>query len=457
MPINSFETYPMSWKPVIDRDEKVLYKVIAQRLEEDIVNGTLLPGTKLPPQRELADFLDLNVSTVSKAFKICELKGLLSAKVGHGTYVSYDAISNAYLLTEGNPHKLIELGAALPERSQNKLLLSSLQAMINEQGAEKLFSYSRPGDALWQKDAAVAWMLRCGFEAEREHILFASGGQNALSAVMAGLFRNSCGIGVDSHTYPGIKTSAAMLGVKLVPIKQIDGRLDMDALRFALKNEGLSGIYIIPTHHNPTTATMPLSMRQEIAALGKEYGLIIIEDATYHLMQESTPAIASFAPERTIYIASLSKMVAPGLRLAFLSIPLEYRTTVSDALYNLNVTVSPMMVELAARIIVSGQLDTLLQNRKEYVSRRNQMVDQYLSGLACDGEEYSIFRWVHLPKRINAKEFEVQALENGVQIFSADRFAVGATQPENAVRLSVCTPETEAELEAGLSILKKLI
>ena len=69
MSVNSFEGYYMSWKPEINKSDKALYRSLAAKLESDIKNGILMPGTKLPPQRELADFLDLNLSTVSKAFK----------------------------------------------------------------------------------------------------------------------------------------------------------------------------------------------------------------------------------------------------------------------------------------------------------------------------------------------------------------------------------------------------
>ena len=75
MPVNSFENYPMSWKPDIANMKPPLYKSLASSLEEDILNGLLNPGDKLPPQRELADFLDINLSTITRAFKICELKG----------------------------------------------------------------------------------------------------------------------------------------------------------------------------------------------------------------------------------------------------------------------------------------------------------------------------------------------------------------------------------------------
>lgn len=79
MPYNSFADYPMSWKPVLDRNSRPLYLALARQLADDVMNGILLPGTKLPPQRELADFLDINVSTVSRAFRLCSDKGLLTS------------------------------------------------------------------------------------------------------------------------------------------------------------------------------------------------------------------------------------------------------------------------------------------------------------------------------------------------------------------------------------------
>ena len=92
MPVNSFDDYPMSWRPVLQRTGPLSLELAAQ-LEADIKSGALLPGTRLPPQRELADFLDVNLSTVSRAFRLCTQKGLLSATVGSGTFVAYDALA----------------------------------------------------------------------------------------------------------------------------------------------------------------------------------------------------------------------------------------------------------------------------------------------------------------------------------------------------------------------------
>ena len=115
MPVNSFDDYYMSWKPNIKNVTPPIYKALAEILENDIKSGKLKPGTKLPPQRELADFLDINLSTVSRSIKLVMEKGLLSSSIGSGTFVSSDADINTVILLENNNEKIIEMGAILPD------------------------------------------------------------------------------------------------------------------------------------------------------------------------------------------------------------------------------------------------------------------------------------------------------------------------------------------------------
>ena len=459
MPVNSFENYPLTWKPTINKNVKSLYRYLAEQLELDIVNGNLLPGTKLPPQRELADYLDLNVSTISKAFRLCEQKGLLSAKVGSGTFVSFDALSNAYLLSESKLQGIVEMGATIPEPASYDPLMSQLKVMVHETDFAKWFSYSRPNDEIWQKDAAVKLMRKSGYAAANtESILFSNGGQNAITAILAGLCNRGDRIGTDPHTYPGLKTAAGMLGIQLVPIKQKDDEMDGDALINACKNENLKGIYLVPDYHNPTTHRMSFFCRKTLAGIAKEYGIFIIEDATYPLMcKESMPAVASYAPEQVIYIASLSKSMGPGLRLAYVSVPERYKTLLANALYNMNISVSPLLAELAARMIVSNSIDQIIEGHRRKTMERNRLVDKYLSGFDCQGDESCIFRWLKLPSKVTGAEFEAMSLEQGVQVYAAERFSVGNCVPEKAVRVSVSAPETIEELEKGLKILQKLL
>ncbi|WP_142386529.1 aminotransferase-like domain-containing protein [Bacillus sp. Marseille-P3661] len=458
MPINSFENYPMSWKPSIDKTEKPIYQALAGQLEQDILDGVLLPGTKLPPQRELADYLDLNLSTISKAVKMCELKGLLSATVGSGTFVSYDALSNSYLLEDKKPRHLIEMGATLPDNASYEPLLLQLKNMLQETDYEKWFSYGRAGESLWQKDAAIKLIRRGGFETTVDHILFANGGQNAIAATLASLCKPGDRIGVDYHTYPGLKTVAAMLSVQLVPIKSVNYEMSPTALEYACKNDNIKGVYLIPDYHNPTACFMSVENRKEIAAIAKKHNQFIIEDASYHLLnKEPLPAVASFAPEQVIYIASLSKSIAPGLRLAYVAVPSQFKEPISKALYNLNVSVSPLLAELGARTIVSNQFEVLIEEHQKQTIRRNQVVNRYLADYTCLGVDTGIFRWLLLPGKITGAEFEKLAAQQGVQVYAAERFVVGNSCPERAVRVAVCAPETIGELERGLIILKRLL
>ena len=120
MPVNSFENYPMSWKPDISSMKPPLYKSLASAMEDDILNGILKPGDKLPPQRELADFLDINLSTITRAFKICELKGLISGHIGRGTYVSSDAHISSQLICSEPQKNCINI-MTVPDKFKNSI------------------------------------------------------------------------------------------------------------------------------------------------------------------------------------------------------------------------------------------------------------------------------------------------------------------------------------------------
>ena len=88
MPINSFDHYPLSWKPDLSRLSRPYYLSLARDLEEKILTGELPEGTRLPPQRELADYLDLNYSTITRVYNACRRKGLVYGVTGRGTFVA---------------------------------------------------------------------------------------------------------------------------------------------------------------------------------------------------------------------------------------------------------------------------------------------------------------------------------------------------------------------------------
>ena len=182
MSINSFDNYPMSWKPDLSRASGPKYLALVSLMEDDIKNGTLKAGTKLPPQRELADYLNVNLSTISRAFKLCSQKGLLSASVGNGTYVCADVTAETVLLCGRENPRMIEMGALVPQVSGNRLVKSYTERLLKRPDALNLFSYDDPEGTGLQREAGVAWFQKSGFHTDKEHVLLAAGGQNALTA-----------------------------------------------------------------------------------------------------------------------------------------------------------------------------------------------------------------------------------------------------------------------------------
>ena len=456
MPYNSFDDYPMSWRPVLPGGSEPLAQSLARLLEEDIRSGALRPGTQLPPQRELADFLDISVSTVSRAFGICSRKGLLSGQVGSGTYVAYNLTTDLLAGSEKGP-SLIEMGSMMPETIAQQETADLLRQMMSEIGFGRFSQYFH-GTPPWQQEAAAALLRQTGCPVNPADVRFASGGQNALAAIFAGLLGPGARLGVDPLVYTGVKGAANLFGVQLVPIPQEQGEMSEEGIARAVKNEGISALYLMPDSQNPTAHRMSAAGRSMIARSAKQWDLLVIEDAITSLLQErKSRSIFADAPEQTIFILSLSKSVDPSLRLAYLAVPERFQKALDDALYHIDLAQSALSMELAYRLIVSGRLEQLLARRREGVRRRNAVADRLLEGYPLLGGPLSLARWLVLPAGMTGAGFEKAALQKGVAVYGAERFAVGRQLPQGGARLAVCAPDTPQQLEQALAALREIL
>jgi len=458
MPVNSFDNYPMTWKPNLSGEKMPLYKALAKLLEEDIKKGTLRPGDMLPPQRELADYLDINVSTISRAFKLCEQKGMISATIGKGTYISSDVHVNSRLLTPAKTSGFIEMGPTYPTYSQNDDVIKFIKNMLDQPNAADFLQYVSPCGSLPQKLAGVKWLSKANLNTTEEHVILAYGGQNALCAILSSLFQPGDRIGTDPLIYSGMKTLAKMLDIQLVPIQQDDQEMSPAALRNYCKNQELKGIYLIPDYQNPTTHSMSFNTRKEIANIAKEYNIIVIEDAINSVLSENKSIpVATLAPEQTVYISSTSKALCAGLRIGFIVTPSSYKSTLELALYNINLVISPFNAEIIRQLIDSSLADKILKERKEMIVARNRVIDFILNDYQLLGDKNCYFRWLLLPEGWTGKTFEACAKNAGVQVYCAERFAVGNSPVPSAVRIAITAPKDLEELENGLYILKSIL
>jgi DNA-binding transcriptional MocR family regulator len=171
--------------------------------------------------------------------------------------------------------------------------------------------------------------------------------------------------------------------------------------------------------------------------------------------QEST--VAKYAPENTIFFVSISKAIAPGLRFAAISCPERYLSSIDEALYGLNVSISPFMEELSCRLLVSDRADRIIKKHRKSMIQRNKLVNRIIGQYVFGGDENSIFRWIKLPQTVDECTFERMAYRQGVSVCSSERFAVGNTKPFGAVRIALGAPRDLQELENGLEIIKDLL
>src|SRR5262249_28245275 len=158
-----------------------------------------------------------------------------------------------------------------------------------------------------------------------------------------------------------IKAAAARLGVKLVGVTMDEGGIIPDALAGACRAHKPKAVYLIPTLHNPTTATLSSERRDAIARIVRDAETLLIEDDAYGLLDRSASPIANLIPERTYLATTLSKCIAPALRVAYLVVPDSGAE--QDMRSHLQATVqmpAPLMVALVTHWLESGIADRII-------------------------------------------------------------------------------------------------
>jgi DNA-binding transcriptional MocR family regulator len=143
------------------------------------------------------------------------------------------------------------------------------------------------------------------------------GTQNALFNLLVALTKPGDVVLTESLTYPGIKAAAAYTGVRLIGLPIDEAGMLPDAHNSVCREHAPKAVYLVPTIHNPTTVTMPLSRREEVAETLRANDVLLLEDDAYGLLEPTAVPLASLIPERTYLTASLSKCIAPGLRVSF--------------------------------------------------------------------------------------------------------------------------------------------
>lgn len=429
------------WSPRLLETPDPIYGRIADALERDIRAGVLVPGSRLPTHRELARSLRITPVTVTRAYAEGMRRGLVESTTGRGTFVrggasrrDTAASAETDLATNIVSVPLPSPSRALLERA-GELLTTSTYA-------------SGPGSER-HRAAGAAWI---GRDTDPARVVVTAGTQHALLLAFAATTRPGDVVFAEALTYHGAKAVAALLGVKLEPLPLDRYGIVPDALERACRGRSPAKVlYVVPSLHNPTGLVMPETRRRELAKVALAHGLTIIEDDVCgFLLDKTPPPLAAFAPDRTIFLTGLGKALAPAMRIGYVTAPDALLPRLQSALGATILFASPVLAEIAATWIEDGTAAKVVAQKRAEVRLRNRLARRILSRIS--GDARSPHLWVELPKRWSAAAFVEEARRRRVRVADAVSFAIGEDVPR-AIRVSIGTPVTIAELEQALHVL----
>jgi DNA-binding transcriptional MocR family regulator len=226
-----------------------------------------------------------------------------------------------------------------------------------------------------------------------------------------------------------------------------------DALKSACRKHAPKAVYLIPTIHNPTTATMSLARRKEVAEILRSHDVLLLEDDAYGALAPQAKPLASLIPERTYFAASVSKCIAPGLRVSFLLTPdRKSAGVITDALRASVQMPVFLMVALVTRWLQDGSAEAMITAIREEATARQKLAADVLAQHAYWRHPNGHHIWIPLPRNWSRTEFASHVQRQGLAIVTSETFSVGEGQP-HAIRVSLGAASNRSELVRALEIL----
>ncbi|KQW72837.1 GntR family transcriptional regulator [Phenylobacterium sp. Root77] len=433
------------WLRRVERGDGPIYLAILRGLEAAIADGELQAGEQLPPQRAVASALGVDFTTVTRAYTAARARGLVEGSVGRGTFVAGRAAEDEAGLVD------LSMNLPPPPKGLNlgKLLKETAQAVLERTDAQALMAYHPSGGSLAQRTAGATWLAPCLGQVAPDRIVVAPGAQAALTAALALLARRGDAVIVEPLTYPGLRSAAALLGLRLVPCPVDEDGFDPQALARLCAETAPRAIYCIPTQQNPTAATMSESRRRAIAALARTSGVPIIEDDAYgRLPADPVPAIAAFAPEMVWHLATTAKALSPGLRIGFVAAPdASAAQRLAEALRATTLMPAPLSAAIVTAWIREGTAERVLAAVRAEASERQALARQILP--AAKGSPEGIHIWLDTPDHWPGERLRETAQSRGLSLVTADAFAA-APGARAGLRISLGGPSKQTVLAQAL-------
>jgi 2-aminoadipate transaminase len=508
----------MDWldtlEPIVRHKDRrsPLYMRLTERVRDSIIAGELSSNEKLPPDRELAKILNVDRSTVARAYNQLEAEGLVYSHVGRGTFVSqlggdaaaaasgrsgalrYDELpvkgradfapsdlvwtdkfsrSSDYVANIVNrqrqsspPSECISFSAGSPSDEffpQNEFR-QIVQDLLENASAHEMFGYSQPEGHPSLLREVQAYLARQGIKADLSEILILSGSQQGIDLVARTLLNPEDVVLIEDPSYFWALCNFTATGARCVPVAMDDDGIRLDVFENIASRVDAKLLYTIPTFQNPTGATMSEYRRRKLLELAARFQVPILEDNFVgDLNYTDSPQLPLKSMDEhncVIYQGTFSKALCPGLRLGWLVAPAPIMERLRLAKRTCDLSTNSMAQIILAEYLARGYYEEHLKAvQKEYKHRLDTIcgaIDKYASSwLSYSRPEGGMFLWCKLPPGYSSRELLSVAEREGVTYSPGDVFYVSGGRSET-LRLTFIqqTPELITE---GIQRLAKAL
>jgi DNA-binding transcriptional MocR family regulator len=444
------------WLPALSDAGGPRYLAFVQALENDVQTGVLKPGARLLPQRDMANQLGLSVGTVSRAYAEAEARGLISGEVGRGTFVQRRRPPAS---AKGATQTAINLALNVPPATgEDDLIASMLSEILGDGALSPLLGYLPHQGLPSHREIIAGWLAAFGMTTETANLFITHGGQHALSIALNMVAAPNETVLTERFTYSGMIALSAQNGYRLHGIAGDAQGLLPDALDRTFAETGARVLFATPSLQTPTGTVMTPERRRQVADIIRKHDAYLLEDDVYAFLFASPPTpIATSIPDRSFYITSFAKCLAPGLRIGAMTVPEQFRDRAINAVRATGWMASPIMAEVVARLIHSGDLLRQVHAKRAAAARRNAIADRVLgSWLTPMSGAPGFHRWLPIPAGRTLIALVTQAAQAGITIAPPGALQQVARETLG-IRLCLGHPPTDDILENALGELRQIL
>lgn len=436
------------WVPDLSLTPGPKYLAIAEAIGDAIGRGDLRAGDRLPPQRDLAQTLGVDLTTVTKAYDRARARGMIAARGRAGSFVL-----EPQEIAAGPPP--IDTGMNMPPEVSGGSLAAAWErttsALLRAPGSLGRMHYQPAGGLAADRCAAIPLLASFGLHHDAEdRILVAPGAQAALHAIVGAALRPGDVVACAAMIYPGFLSLARSHGLQLAPLDS----LDADALAALCARRPVRALYLVPTNDNPTTRTLTPTERAALAQVCLRHDVLLIEDDAYgQLEPEPLPAAASHMPGQAWHITSMSKSITPALRVAYVHAPsIRDALTVATSLHQTSVMPPPLNLAMLSAWLQDGTYARLVEETRGEAAARLRLAADILPAGSHAASPHGYHLWVPLPADTDQARLADAVRGTGLTTIAADSFAVVPGQAR-ALRVSLGGPIGRDQLVRALHVL----